>query len=222
MRIAVSALGLFVSSLAFGGALVRQLPGANPEEGYFAAATANQLFQTRAADDFTIAGGPITAIAWWGRNSSSTVQDLSNFSGMDIVIWGNSVTKPDTSQIYFHKAVTLAQLSILQTGAVGNSGNRQYRFELAIDSLALGPGTYWLSIASKLKYPLTDTLLWNSSPDGNAKMATFAYPLNSWFPLGTDLAFEIIPSPGGTALAAFAIPLYFHRRRSRRTATRLI
>jgi len=222
MRNAVSALGLFVSSLAFGGTLVRQLPGANPEEGYFAAATANQTFQTRASDDFTITGGPITAIGWWGRNSSATVHDLSNFAGMDIVIWGNSVTNPDTSQVYFHKAVTLAQLSILPTGAEGNSGNRQYRFELAIDSLVLGPGTYWLSIAGKLKSPLTDTLLWNSSPDGNAKMATFAYPLNSWFTLNTDLAFEIIPAPGGAALAVFALPFYFHRRRLRSAATRMV
>ncbi|MBX3379714.1 MAG: hypothetical protein KF805_06440 [Phycisphaeraceae bacterium] len=221
MRTAVAALGIFTSSFAFGSSLVRQLPGANAESGFFAANTADQTFQSRAADDFDIAGGPITAIAWWGRNSSSAVHDLSNIASIDIAIVGHGLTYPDTSQIYFHQTVALTALSIVATGASGINGNLQFRFELTVDSLALDPGRYWLIIGGNLKVPHTDTLVWNSSPEGNANMASFAYPLDSWSAFRTDLAFEIIPAPSAAALAAFALPCCLRRQRLRHACARI-
>lgn len=213
MKIAVAALAPLASASLAAGLPVYQGPGANATEGWYAVGSPYLGFQARAADDFTISGGPITRIGWWGRNVLSTVSDLSNLAAMNIVIYGSGDKVPDSSRIFYEHTFDLAALTITATGKSSNQGNKQYKLEAAIDSLVLGPGTYWLSIGGILKTPTPDTFMWSFSDQGNNQAASFIYPQQQWFSLSHDAAFEIIPGPGGVAMLGMSGLLGARRRR---------
>ncbi len=216
MKIGIVALcACALASAAVAAPLYSQpddLPGTG---GFFSVGGPNQFFTQRMADDFTIAGGTVTKLRWWGSSQYFQFADLTNISGFDVAIYGDLGGVPDSANVLYHSAPALAGLTITPTGNLSIAGAIQYQFDLNIAPLALSGGTYWFSVGGLLFNNFGDTFVWNVSSVGNNANASFFYPNSGWiaFDPSANMAFEIIPAPGAIALAGFGLIAAGRRRR---------
>ena len=220
MRCAVIASALILGlGFASQGAVYQQGPSINASNANFSAATSNQKYFVRTYDDFVSDGQTLTGLAWWGASSGS-VADLQNFSGFHVGIYGEILGRPDVASVKYQATVSLASLQIVETGRITVSGNKEYRFEMALPSLNLAAGKYWLSVASMLNTPGSDCFAWNTSEQGNNANVIFLHGTHTWLQRDGDQAFVLIPGSSTAALGLIAVAAV-RRRRARLDARRV-
>lgn len=216
MKSGIFALSVFaLCGTASAAALYSQpdnLPGTG---GFFSVGGPGQFFTQRMADDFTIAGGTVTSLRWWGSSQNFQFADLSNMTGFDVAIYGDLGGVPNAGNVLYHNAPALAALTITPTGNLSITGAIQYQFDLNIAPLNLAGGTYWLSVGGLLVNSGGDTFVWDVSSVGNNANASFFYPNSGWiaFSPSANMAFEIIPAPGALALLGMGGLIAGRRRR---------
>lgn len=200
---------------AFAAPLYSQPDNAPSTPGYYSVGGPGQFFTQRMADDFTIAGGTVNKLRWWGSSQNYQFADLSNLTGFDVAIYGDLGGVPDANNVLFHAQPVKADLAITPTGNLSAFGAIQYQFDLDISALNLGAGTFWLSVGGLLVDPFGDTFVWNTSTVGNNANASFFYPNSGWiaFSPSANMAFEIIPAPGALALLGMGGLIAGRRRR---------
>lgn len=184
--------------------------------GFYSVGSAGQFFSQRMADDFTIAGGTVTKLRWWGSSQNFAFPDLTNITGFDVAVYGDAEGIPDAGNVLYHSSPALAGLTITPTGGISIAGAIQYQFDLDISPLALAGGKYWFSVGGLLANPFGDTFVWNLSSVGDGANASFFYPNSGWiaFPeSGANMAFEIVPAPGVLGLAGLGLVASARRRR---------
>ncbi|MGH7244457.1 MAG: hypothetical protein ACREJD_13685 [Phycisphaerales bacterium] len=188
------------------------LPGTG---GFFSVGGPGQFFTQRMADDFTIAGGTATALRWWGSSQNFQFAGLNNFTGFDVAIYGDLGGVPDAGNVIYHSAPALAGLTITPTGNLSVNNAIQYQFDLNIAPLNLAGGKYWFSVGGLLVNPNGDTFVWDVSSTGNNANASFFYPNSGWiaFNPSSNMAFEVIPAPGASALLGMGMLVAGRRRR---------
>lgn len=217
--------GIFVALCASGICGVGGFAGAAPlysqpnntptQGGFFSVGSAGQFFTQRMADDFTIAGGTVTKLRWWGSSQNFAFADLTNITGFDVAVYGDDEGIPDAGNVLYHSAPALAGLTITPTGGISIAGAIQYQFDLDISPLALAGGKYWFSVGGLLANPFGDTFVWNVSSTGDSANASFFYPNSGWiaFQESANMAFEIVPAPGVLGLAGLSLVASARRRR---------
>jgi hypothetical protein len=216
MKFGIISLCVFaICGSASAAALYSQPDNAPGSGGYFSVGNGNQFFTQRMADDFTIAGGTVTSLRWWGSSQNFQFADLTNITGFDVAIYGDLGGVPDAGNLLYHSQPALAGLTITPTGGLSVSNAIQYQFDLNIAPLNLAGGTYWFSVGGLLSNNFGDTFVWNVSSTGNAANASFFYPNSGWiaFAPSDNMAFEIIPAPGASALLGLGMLVAGRRRR---------
>lgn len=215
MKSGILALCVFaICGSASAAALYSQpdnLPGTG---GFFSVGNGNQFFTQRMADDFTIAGGTVTQLRWWGSSQNFQFADLTNIIGFDVMIFGDDGGIPDAGNVIFHSQPATAGLTVTPTGNLSVANAIQYQFDFNIAPLNLAGGKYWISVGGLLSNNFGDTFVWNQSSTGNSANSSFFYPNSGWIAFtGANLAFEIIPAPGASALLGLGMLVGARRRR---------
>ncbi|MBX3390214.1 MAG: hypothetical protein KF691_12270 [Phycisphaeraceae bacterium] len=216
MKTGLVALSVFaICGSASAAPLYSQPDNAPGSGGYFSVGGPGQFFTQRMADDFTIAGGTVTSLRWWGSSQNFQFADLTNITGFDVAIFGDLGGIPDAGNVLYHSQPVKAGLTITPTGNLSVANAIQYQFDLNIAPLNLAGGKYWLSVGGLLANPFGDTFVWNVSATGNTANASFFYPNSGWiaFSPSDNMAFEIIPAPGALALLGMGGLIAGRRRR---------
>lgn len=216
MKSGIFALCVFaICGSAFAAPLYSQPDDQPGTPGYFSVGGPGQFFTQRMADDFTIGGGMVNKLRWWGSSQNFQFADLTNITGFDVAIYGDLGGIPDASNTIFHAQPAKAGLTITPTGNLSFVGAIQYQFDLDIAPLNLAGGTYWLSVGGLLVNPNGDTFVWNTSSVGDFANSSFYYPNSGWiaFDPSDNMAFEIIPAPGALALLGMGGLIAGRRRR---------
>ena len=216
MKSGIIALCVFgICGSASAAALYSQPDNTPGTGGFFSVGGPNQFFTQRMADDFTIAGGTATTLRWWGSSQNFQFADLTNIIGFDVAIYGDLGGVPDAGNVIYHSQPALAGLTITPTGNLSVANAIQYQFDLNIAPLNLAGGKYWFSVGGLLSNNFGDTFVWNVSSTGDNANASFFYPNSGWiaFDPSVNMAFEIIPAPGASALLGLGMLVAGRRRR---------
>jgi hypothetical protein len=192
------------------------------QPSFFSDAVAGQFFSQRMADNFTLdSDAEATAIRWWGGSQNFQFEDIVNMISYTVVIYASDeFGEPDTANILYQSTNGLgsADLDAVATGASLLNGGIEYAYTLNLEGpLALTAGTqYWISVGATLALPGGDAWVWSGSSTGDLVNASDFFNGSGYTvfdPTFNDLAFEIIPTPGSTALLALAGLTAIRRRR---------
>ena len=169
----------------------------------------------RFADDFTLAGPEtINAIRFWGGYSPTDTPLSDDFT---MIIYGNSGGLPDGSNVIATRLI--GDPGRTDTGEDFDGGDQDiYVYEASFGDLALGTGTYWVSVFNNTATDPDDNWFWarHDFPGNDARsLDSGAIWLHEFS--DSELAFQLwypIPEPATLSLLALA-PLVALRRRRR-------
>jgi hypothetical protein len=215
MTINLKAMGITAAFAAFAVSANAQIysQSAATDDGWFSDGVAGQFYDNRMADNFTI-GGPATvdSITWSGGTENFFgPTDLSNFSGFVVRIF-NDAAGAVGSEVW-NQTYTTAGTNPIFSGNFNVVGGEIYDHTVSTGGVALGAGSYWISIGSIQVASQDDAYAWSVASNVYDGVIRGDQPFGSGFgnaEIG-DLVFGLhaVPEPGtfvalGLGLAGLA------------------
>ena len=196
------ALGITAMLAAFAVSANAQIysQSAATDDGWFSDGVAGQFYDNRMADNFTI-GGPanVDSITWSGGTENFFgPTDLSNFSGFVVRIF-NDAAGTVGSEVW-NQTYTKAATNPVFSGSFNIVGGEIYNHTAFTGGLALGAGSYWISVGSIQVAPGDDAYAWSTTTNTYDGVIRSDSPFGSGFGITQtgDLVFGLnaVPEPG--------------------------
>lgn len=161
----------------------------------------------QAFDDFTLATPTVfSSLCWTGARTSG----FNPLLGFEISLYTDNAAFPGPSALFWR---TYVAGPANETFAGAPGGVDFYNYHASWQGVALGPGTYWLSIVGQMEQP--PQWSWANSNIGNGLAFYDGQPL-----FGEDMAFKVncnpVPEPGTIGLAIAALGTAAGKMRRRR------
>jgi hypothetical protein len=214
----IAAVGTVAALVTLGNAQIYEQTAAT-DNGYFSDGVAGQFYNNRMADNFTLGSAEnVGGITWSGGTENFFgPTNLGNFSGFVIRIYSDAAgaVGGEVWNMTFSTAATNPVFS----GNFNVAGGEIYDHSVSTGGIALGAGSYWISIGSVQVVAGDDAYAWSTTTNVYDGALRGDNPFGSGYGnaiTGDDLVFGLhtVPEPGTfIALGAGLAGLFIARRR---------